>query len=814
MTDIPKQACSDEGIARIIDEMAPNSSFARTAIARNVKELPDLIVEHDGAVRKLEKVLAKYMKNPNQLPAARPSCRPSKKDRAYATYPKDQKLDAIEYWTQRIRTLELEIKETRLSVDKRSSMPYGFASYSDIPEAHSIAYSARKKKPHGAIIRLAPRPNDIIWDNMPLSSASRSRRRWVNNMWITLLTVLWIVPNALIAIFLVNLSNLGKVWDAFQRSLEADTDFWGVVQGIASPALMSLVYLVLPIIFRRLSIKAGDQTKTGRERHVLGKLYFFFVLNNLIVFSLFGTVYTLVAGIIKKTEKGADAWTAIKNEEIANGIFSALCLNSPFWVTYLLQRQLGAAIDLAQLWPLIQAFFLKTFASPTPRELIELTAPPPFDYASYYNYFLFYTTVTLCFAGLQPLVLLATALYFGIDSYLKKYLILYRFVTKTESGGLFWRVIFNRFIFATVLANLVVLLTTWTRGDSNHIQFWTVIPLPFLMIGFKFWCGSMYDNKMRYYSTQSVARHVESGPQKEAQRGDRLSSKFGHPALYRPLITPMVHSKAQNLLPAVYKGRLSDGREAGSGDIMSVSGYSDMYALDAMQGGKPGKAAGGVPGFEYVSESQMDFEYYKNRAEFAEEHGGGEIFGRPGEIMRPGTPGSVLDGSDPIMRTGTPGSGRSTPFAPSGPRRTYTGQSDMGYSGYRPPPQGNPMAGFTQQPLLGSDPPSRSRSPMYAHDNGSSSGLGLVRNAAAVPMSTPGGMGSRDPSLERRGTPNLMAPSATNTPGPTIGALGGGPRGYSGVPQNEDFDPVDADPAQYDYFRGGNRTRRNPGEGW
>jgi hypothetical protein len=82
--------------------------------------------------------------------------------------------------------------------------------------------------------------------------------------------------------------------------------------------------------------------------------------------------------------------------------------------------------------------------SPTPRQLIEWTAPPPFDYASYYNYvgdefkllsrglgdtnleqqFLFYATVALCFATLQPIVLPVTALYFALDSWLKKYLLM------------------------------------------------------------------------------------------------------------------------------------------------------------------------------------------------------------------------------------------------------------------------------------------------------------------------------------------------------------------------------------------------------
>ncbi|KJZ70904.1 hypothetical protein HIM_09697 [Hirsutella minnesotensis 3608] len=799
--DLPKQSCSDEGIARIIDHVVPNSSFARTAVARNVKDLPDLIDEHSHAVRKLEKILAKYLKNPTQLPAARPTCKPSKRDRSFDTYPKGQKLDAIDYYTQRIRDLEIEIKEVRASVDRRGTMPYGFASYTDIAEAHSIGYACRNKKPQGATVTLAPKPSDVIWRNMPLSGATRSRRRWINNFWIAILTLLWVGPNAMIAIFLVNLSNLGKVWPAFQQSLSANTKFWGLVQGIASPALTSLVYLFLPAIFRRLSVQAGDQTKTGRDRHVVAKMYSFFVFNNLVVFSFFSTIWAFVAAVLKQTDHGENAWKAIQTADFAGGAFMAFCSNSPFWVTYLLQRQLGAAIDLAQLWPLLQAFLLKTFSSPTPRELIELTAPPPFDYASYYNYFLFYATVTLCFAGIQPLVLVATAMYFCIDSYLKKYLILYRFVTKTESGGLFWRVLFNRLILATILSNLVVMLTCWVRGEGftggiYRPQFYAVTPLPFTMIIFKVYCRRAFDDKIRYYSTHKSANLQEAALQKETRlRNEKLSSRFGHPALYKPLITPMVHSKAQNLLPSVYRGRLTDGREAGAGDLMSVSGYSDMYALDSMQGGRPGKSAKNLPGFEYVSESQMDFEYYKNRAEFTEQHGGGEMYGRPS------TPGSVDEFSERSQsRSASPLSRGHTPFTAGIPPRRMANMPDTGYSAVR----SGSMGGYESS--------SRGRSPLYAQDNGSSSGL--VRHAAGVPMSPP--IYSRDASVDRVQSPAQMSGIASppTGPGPSVGALGGGPRGYTGLAQGDDVEAPDADPTQYSYFRGGSRPTRQPGEGW
>ncbi len=144
---------------------------------------------------------------------------------------------------------------------------------------------------------------------------------------------------------------------------------------------------------------------------------------------------------------------------------------------------------------------MRKFSSPTPRELIELTAPPPFDYASYYNYFLFYATVALCYATIQPLVLPAAALYFCIDIPLKKYLLMYIFVTKTESGGMFWRILFNRFIFGSILANLVVFPVVWVQGTGGlHIQAIAVAPLPFLLIAFQ--AGSALDSSTtRFTST-------------------------------------------------------------------------------------------------------------------------------------------------------------------------------------------------------------------------------------------------------------------------------------------------------------------------
>jgi hypothetical protein len=760
----------------VIDEVVPTSSFSRCAVARNAKELPELIEQHNKAVRQLEKYLAKYLQNPDNLPKSRPLCKPSKDDPSYGSYLKEQKVDAIEYLTGRIRELEIEIKEVRLTIDKRNAMPYGFASYEDISEAHSIAFAARNKHPQGTTIVLAPRPNDVIWKNMALSKSSIRWRKIVNTLWVTLLTIFWIAPNAMISVFLVHLTNLGLVWPAFKSSLSVHTTWWAIVQGVASPAITSLAFLVLPIIFRRLAIRAGDRTKTSRERHVTAQLYAFFIFNNLIVFNLFSAIWAFVTTVISYTGTGQNAWDAIKQADLPHSLFTSLCNISPFWVTYLLQRNLGAAVDLAQLWTLFWSFCVRKLSSPTPREMIELTAPQAFDYASYYNYFLFYATVTLCFATIQPLVLPAAAIYFALDVYLKKYLLLYIFITKTESGGMFWRVAFNRMVFATIISNIVVFFVTWVQGDNQHIQAFATLPLLFLMVGFKIYCRNTFDDKIHYYSVRNMLTNPEEGLNaKLGSKGDRLASRYGHPALYKPLITPMVHARAQSILASIYGGRLSDGKTADSSDMTSVSGYSDTFALDPMRAGQPGRTAAksqALPGFEIVPESQLDFSYYKNRPEFGDEHGGGQIYSHPTDVIdRPGTSNTFRGGYS------SPGSSRAGSPAPGnyGNRRVMTGMTGM--TGMSAEAQGD----------IGT-------SRFYQQRNDSDVAVPLVGGAAEMPIAT--SVPTRKP--------------VDGSEGRAPGFLGGGPRGYGGLPQQEEVQAYDD--TSYDRFRG--RGQHSGWQGW
>ncbi|KAI2630105.1 hypothetical protein GGS21DRAFT_492217 [Xylaria nigripes] len=618
VTDIPPEYQNDSGVSQIVAGI-DQAEYGSGVVARNVKGLPGLVKEHDEAVRELESILAKYLKDPDNLPPKRPLCKTQKGDPDYTSV---TKVDAIDYLTSRIRRLKENIYEKRKFVHRQQTLSYGFASYQSIEGAHNAAFGAQNKHPQGTTIQLAPKPRDLIWENLSLNHKQRFWRTLMNSIWVIVLTVVWTVPNALIAVFLANLNNLGSVWPTFQAQLLKNPRAWAAIQGILAPGITTLFYLALPVIFRRLAMFAGDSSKTAREQHVTKRLYAFFVFNNLIVFSLFSTAWKYGASV-KAAENNVDLWSAIVNSHPFDNLLIAFCDVSPFWLNYLLQRNFGAALDLSQFYKLVTGYISRTLLNPTPRERIELSIPQPFDYAAYYNNFLFYTTIALVFAPFQPLVLLVTALYFILDTITKSYLLLFVFSTKHESGGAFWQLLVNRLLFAALLANVVTTILIIDRRESLN-QVYAMIPLPILIAGFKWYCRRTFDDSFYFYSKGLHEPKLE-----DSQRNlnnDHLGVRFGHPALYNKLMVPMVHEKANRLLKEI----IDDQSDV---DFGETNEYSDTFQMRRLSARQPGQAdAARDATFEIVDEYQLDIEHFRNRDEFSALLGDGEVYGSPSDL--------------------------------------------------------------------------------------------------------------------------------------------------------------------------------------
>lgn len=558
LTEIPKKYKTDDGIILLMQKLKSMSQrpIQHATVGRDVGQLNKLMSKYNESVLKLESVLAKYLKTPDRLPPTRPLMKPFKGDRDFVPTG-TKKVDAIDYLSSRIQKYEAKIFDTRESIDTKKTLPYGFVSYESVEEAHAVAQaiSSGKAKKRSLKATLAPRPEDIIWENIVLTTAERRSKQIWGNFLFFLLTFAWIGPNALIGAFLSNLSRIATLWAPFGTFMNNYPVLFSILQGIIAPVITALIFLMMPAIMRRMSHWQGKVTKHDREIDVTKKLYSFFVFNNIFVFTLFSVVWAIVAQIIYLVNNRTDlSFSVVMREiDIAYKISTAIMNASSFWVMYILRVNFGAVLDLLQLFRLVWRGFQRHFMSPTPRQQIMWTAPQHFNFAANYNWMLFYSTIALCFAMIQPLVLIVITLYFTLDIMYKKYGLMYMFVTKAESDGLFWPVLFNSFWFATIFGNLVLFVVVWVQGGWRNAA--AMAPLLPLLIAFKVMSHRRHNPRFFFFMPTDQEKFQMESSRLRSTLSDTsstaLARRYRNPVLDSQLMVPMIHSKSQHLLPQI-----------------------------------------------------------------------------------------------------------------------------------------------------------------------------------------------------------------------------------------------------------------------
>ncbi|CAJ0828201.1 43_t:CDS:10 [Entrophospora sp. SA101] len=515
VTHLPSSLRSDEGLRNYIHSIDIKYPVLEAHVARKVGNLPDLIKEHEEAVKKLEAVLAKYLKDPNRISKERPMNSVS----GFC----GENVDSIDYYTRQIEVLEEKINEARSQIAQQKATSYGFISFSSIAHAHAAAKDLNRssilRSPGSPSIMLAPWPKDIIWANLQTNGTAK-----YNNKFIA-----------------------------------------GLIEAWMSPMLMALFFLLLPKILGLLSKHQGKITKSSRDRAVLSKLFLFFIINNLIIFTLTSTAYDIWSTIKQKIQDGdtdlREIYNVFKAQDFTQELAKSLVKVSTFWINYISLRGVAAIFDLAQMFSLVWTFLKKIFITPTPRNIKEFSRPPDFDYPH-----IWFTDINSC-----------------------KYV----FTTKIETGGTYWRVIFNRVIVSMIMWQIAMIGVMNLKAARQ--QSIAIIPLIIITILFKIYCSRRYDSKIHYYQPKTKELEL-SGSSDMHKRKDDVSNRFGHPSLSCELITPMVFSNVKHLLSQVYHGRLDEKRVSRRGTIKSMAFVSTN--------GKKGL------NFEAVEDNELDIDEY------------------------------------------------------------------------------------------------------------------------------------------------------------------------------------------------------------
>lgn len=226
---------------------------------------------------------------------------------------------------------------------------------------------------------------------------------------------------------------------------------------------------------------------------------------------------------------------------------------------------------------------------------------------------------------------------------------MYIFVTKVESGGQFWRILFNRFLSAMALAMLTLAIVVWAQ--FRDLAAWAMVPLAPIFIIFKVVAHRTFDRKMEYYQANMMGDNALKQKEEGASAAHgRLERRFGHPALTKPLLRPMVHAKAQHVLPQIGLGIKPVDDHRGSSGIPLDDLQTNTRDANGKKAKRVKKQKSGM--FQIVNDSQLDFTDWANAPEFAEQLAASNGTEIDSVRSRAGTP--TIPGSRPISRVGSP----------------------------------------------------------------------------------------------------------------------------------------------------------------
>ncbi|KAI8384333.1 uncharacterized protein BYT42DRAFT_562165 [Radiomyces spectabilis] len=580
-------------------------------IGHHSSKLIKLIKEHEEAVHHLENALASYLNDGKHISQKRPSVKVGGWLGCGG-----RKVDAIEYYTKQVSDLDQEIKQSRHEVKKVA--PYGWIAFDQPSWAHNANHALqmlarRLRKSEEALnmdVRISPPPNDLIWSNLQMDHRTRHIRRWVGRAIYWGFTLAWFIPiGALSATS--NVINIIRLLPNSQEFIDNHELLMGVIQAWFTPIVMAAFFFLVPLFFRYLSQQQGYRAETTLDRKVFLKLYTFFIVNNLLVF----TLISIFIGIYGQLGALAHAGS-ISNQEPISEYLLQLAKNiadvSTFWINYVCIKALGITMELAQLLPFIIITLRKWITRPSPRQLREFAQPPNFDYPQNYNLLLFFFTIGLVYSAIAPLVLPFALLYFVTATVVYKYMLMYIFVTKIESGGKMWPAIFQTMMISTILFQVIMIIILKLKGGD--LQCYILIPLPVLTVVYQYFLyrrmhvlGSFSSGSAITESQLAVME--EMVPVKKKTTHHSLAQQFRDPMLHNTLSTPMIHDDVKHLLPKVYHHRFStqqqiemEDTKGNLGTVQPFQGQRDKNAhrLTVMQ-----LDGGGAIQFNTVTENQV-----------------------------------------------------------------------------------------------------------------------------------------------------------------------------------------------------------------
>ncbi|KAI5866545.1 DUF221-domain-containing protein [Durotheca rogersii] len=464
---------------------------------------------------------------------------------------RNRKTDALDYYEEKLRRLDEKIRAAR----KKDYVPAdtAFVTMDSIAACQMAVQATVDPRPGQLLSKPAPAPSDVVWKNTYAPRYKRRLKSWAITIFITFLSIIWLLPVALMA-QLLSICSISKVAPPVADFLLRHEITKALVQTGLPTLVVSLLNILVPYLYDYLSNSQGMVSQGEVELSAISKNFFFIFFNIFVVYAVSGSAAL------------AEFWTIIRDSlvdtrTIAKQLAISIQNLNKFYLNFIMLQGLGLFPFKLLQFGSISLYVIYRMGAKTPRDFAKLVQPSLFNYGFYLPTALLVFILCLVYSILpgSHIVLALGLFYFALGYLVYKYQLLYSMDQPQHATGGAWPMICNRIIVGLVTFQLIMVAILVLRAAFIAASF--IAPLIVLTFWYNVYSHRRFTPLTQFIALRSIKRtsdaDLETRPGRDSNQAPgqrrltrRMSTidedrekgmRFVNPSLVVPLEQPWIY---------------------------------------------------------------------------------------------------------------------------------------------------------------------------------------------------------------------------------------------------------------------------------
>ncbi|KAK4184170.1 hypothetical protein QBC35DRAFT_66850 [Podospora australis] len=410
-----------------------------------------------------------------------------------------RKTDAIDYYSERLRLLDEKIIAARKKTFEPADL--AFVTMDSIAACQMAIQALIDPRPGTLKTKPAPAPSDVIWDNTYKPRLQRRVRSWVITLFVSILSIIWLVPVAALASTL-SLCTISSVFPSFGESLKQHPILRSLIQTGLPTATVSLLNVAVPYVYDFLSYRQGMISRGDVALSVVSKNFFFTFFNVFLIFTVFSAV-TEIIPVLRNSIKDTTYIAYTLARKIEN--------LSVFYTNFIMLQGLGLFPFRLLEFGSVALYPILRMGAKTPRDFAQIAQPPMFYYGFYLPTSLLVFILCLVYSALPNgyQVLGLGLAYFSLGYYTYKYQLLYAMDQPQHATGGAWRMICYRITLGLLVFQLT--MSGYLALRSAYTVALLLVPLFIATVWYSWSFRQQFEPLTRFISLRSIKQQQNVG---------------------------------------------------------------------------------------------------------------------------------------------------------------------------------------------------------------------------------------------------------------------------------------------------------------